>query len=204
MGFLIARIIAIILLFCAVGSFPYDYYTILRFVVCAVMAYGTWFSIKINRQGWAWCFGIIAALFNPIFPVHLDRETWAITDVGVAIILILSCFNFKGRMDKKLWLTLAITVWGAFVIVLGLIYYVNHYLPRGQFYNTGFEAEDASGHMQEVYKEDLRGLNIPHWAKFFKSSESSLLWIGLLIAGLVISGNKHKTKHKNGNEGDTN
>ena len=99
-------------------------------------------------------------------------------------------------MNKKLWLFLTITVWVGFFVASGLIYYVNHYLPHGTSYPTGNVVcqNDDRGPCGEVYKEDLRGLNIPSWAKFFKQSEGELLWIALLFASIVISGYRPGSK----------
>ena len=33
-----------------------------------------------------WAFIAVALLFNPVVPVHLDRETWRVIDWGVALI----------------------------------------------------------------------------------------------------------------------
>jgi len=98
--FIIARIIAIALLFWSLDKHPYDYYTILRFAVCGVTAYGAWFASEIKNQGWAWCLGIIAVLFNPIFPVHLDKKTWGFIDIGVGIILIVSLILLRKPKTK--------------------------------------------------------------------------------------------------------
>ena len=95
MAFIIARLIAAILLFLALAEHPYGFYKILRFVVCGVTAYGAYFSKNLARIGWAWTFGIIAVLFNPLIPVHLDRDTWAIIDVIVAIVIIVSVFSLR-------------------------------------------------------------------------------------------------------------
>ncbi len=95
MGYIIARIIAIILLIWALDDHPYSYYTLLRFAVSAVSAYGTIFAIKLKKNDWAWLLGIIAILFNPFIPIHLDRNTWTLIDVGVAIILLVSLFLLK-------------------------------------------------------------------------------------------------------------
>ena len=73
MGFIIARTIAAILLLWALDRHPYSYYTILRFVVCGVTGYGVYFAAQLEKNGWAWAFGIIALLFNPIIPIHLAR-----------------------------------------------------------------------------------------------------------------------------------
>jgi hypothetical protein len=100
MGFLIARIIAAGLLVWAVERHPYGYYKLLRFFVCAVSAYGAYFSQDIKKFGWAWIFGSIAILFNPIIPFRLGRGTWAFVDLGVAIIFVLSLFLLRNHKLK--------------------------------------------------------------------------------------------------------
>jgi hypothetical protein len=105
MGFTIARIIAAILLFWALDRHPYGYYTLLRFVVCGVTAYGVYYALELQKNGWAWAFGIIAVLFNPLIPIHLKRDIWAIIDLAVAILLLLSIFllrkSHSGQVDIK-------------------------------------------------------------------------------------------------------
>ena len=64
MTFVIARVIAVTVLFLALGKHPYWFYTILRFVVCGVAAYGAFFAIKLERKSWAWSLGIVAILFK--------------------------------------------------------------------------------------------------------------------------------------------
>lgn len=101
-GFKIARVISVILLLWALDRHPYGYYTLLRFVVCGVSAYGAYFSSEIIiRKGWAWIFGIIAILFNPIIPIHLDRGTWAVIDVIVAAVFSISIFILKKENSKS-------------------------------------------------------------------------------------------------------
>jgi hypothetical protein len=95
MGFLIGRIIIVGLLVWALDKHPYGYYKLLRFLVCAVSAYGVYFSGEIKKIGWVWIFGGIAILFNPIIPIHLGRDTWAIVDLGVALIFVISLFLLR-------------------------------------------------------------------------------------------------------------
>ena len=90
LAFIIARIAAI-MLFLALGKFPYGYYTLLRFVVCGTTAYGAYCaSTEQKKPAWAWTFGIIAVLFNPFIPIHLSRDTWAVIDIAVALLLAFS------------------------------------------------------------------------------------------------------------------
>lgn len=90
MIFTIARIISAILLFVALGKHSYSYYVYLRFIICGVSIYGIYFSRKLQNINWAWTFGIVAVLFNPIVPIHLNRDLWAIIDVAVAVIFLFS------------------------------------------------------------------------------------------------------------------
>ena len=101
MGFIIARIIGIIVLLGALGNHPYSYYTLLRFVVCGVNAYGAYFAKEIDKIGWAWALGIIAVIFNPIFPIHLDRDTWVIIEVGVAVFMFFTLFFIRNSKHTK-------------------------------------------------------------------------------------------------------
>lgn len=101
MGYLVARIVAVILLFWALDKHSYGYYTLLRFVVCGVSAYGAYFAVELGKNGWAWTLGIIAILFNPLIPIHLDKDTWAVIDSGVAIVLVISLFLLRKPKSKK-------------------------------------------------------------------------------------------------------
>lgn len=81
----------------ALGPNPYAYYTILRWVVCGITAYGAFQAAEIKKNEWVWIFGFIALLFNPIIPVHLTREIWSVIDIACAITLISSIFLFKEK-----------------------------------------------------------------------------------------------------------
>jgi hypothetical protein len=96
-GFVLARLVAAGLLLWALDSHSYSYYVLLRWIVCGVAAYGVYLSVRMSRTGWAWVLGILALVFNPIRPVHLDRTTWAAVDIGSAALLISSIFLLRRR-----------------------------------------------------------------------------------------------------------
>jgi len=91
----IARIIAAAMLLLALGSWEYSYYQLLRVVVCGVAAYSAWYFAQSEKAGWAWFFGGVAVLFNPVFIVTMQRETWQLIDVGVGIAFLSSLANDK-------------------------------------------------------------------------------------------------------------
>lgn len=83
-------------------------------------------------------------------------------------------------MDKKMYGNLSRMVWLIFVVIMGLTIYVNYSLPHGSSYATGEIVcqNDGRGPCGEQYKEDMRGLDIPEWAKFLRG-HVTLFLIGL-------------------------
>lgn len=87
--------IAIFLLLIALLPMPYGYYTLVRICIClysAFLAYKSW-EEKIDI--WMWIFIVIAVLFNPIIPIYLNRELWAIIDIVIAIVFFISISQLK-------------------------------------------------------------------------------------------------------------
>jgi hypothetical protein len=102
MAFAIARIAAAIILIVALERLPYGYYTLLRFLVCGVTAYGAYLSVgELNKTGWAWSFGVLAVLFNPFVPIHLNRGAWAVIDIAVALFLLVSLAFVKTSNNQE-------------------------------------------------------------------------------------------------------
>ena len=84
-------IIAGVLLIVAIpsGFWTDGYYILLRWIVAGsalIFAYGFY---KSNITHWALVFGSVAFLFNPIFPVYLDKQTWVIIDLITAMLFFL-------------------------------------------------------------------------------------------------------------------
>ncbi len=98
----------------------------------------------------------------------------------------------KFHLNENIWRIIATTVWLSFLGVTVLLYYVHHYLPEGPKIPTGDIVcqNDGRGPCGESYVEEVRDLDIPGWAKFFKKSQGELLWMALLFVGIVVSGRK--------------
>jgi hypothetical protein len=90
------NILAIALLLFAVGNHPYGYYQIMRWVVTITAFYNAYKFSETHLDGWKWVFIAVGILFNPIFPVYLDKSTWAPIDIVVASIFIAS-------LTTKIW-----------------------------------------------------------------------------------------------------
>jgi hypothetical protein len=97
----ILKIIAILLLLGALSHHSYSYYQILRWFICGLTGYFTYFSYRQNKHAWAWIFGITAVIFNPIAPIYFDRSTWSILDIITAGIIFTSIFKIGGKNKKS-------------------------------------------------------------------------------------------------------
>jgi hypothetical protein len=93
--FTLARLAAAGMLVWALDRHPIGYYTILRLVVCTVCAAGIYLAIKWKQTGWAFPFGTLVLLFQPLMILRIDRQTWSYIDVVTAAFLILTIFFFK-------------------------------------------------------------------------------------------------------------
>jgi hypothetical protein len=93
------RLICAGLLFWALKRNPYSYYTILRWMTCFVALYTAVEAYRSNREAWTWLMGIVAALFNPLVPIGLDRRTWAVVDIAVGVLMLASIFIIRTRTE---------------------------------------------------------------------------------------------------------
>lgn len=93
------KILASVLLLWALSDNPYGYYQFLRWAIVIIAGYTAYVAYNKQKTGWAWVFGIMAVLFNPIFPFYLSKDTWQLIDVVSAIIFIISILP---KHDKKI------------------------------------------------------------------------------------------------------
>lgn len=90
------------LLLAIAPDWPHGFYQILRLAVCSTSTLVAFFEYKAGHKNLASLFGIIALIFNPAFTVHLDKELWAVIDVGSAFLWICYCYKRLGiRGDAR-------------------------------------------------------------------------------------------------------
>jgi CheY-like chemotaxis protein len=97
----LAVAIAIFALVAVWSRWPYGTYTILRFAVCAASVYVVVRSHEAGQTAWVWIGGITAALFNPFFPLHLQRGQWKILDFGAALVFALWAWKVRLPESKQ-------------------------------------------------------------------------------------------------------
>ena len=95
---LVALAVAIAL----IPSLPYGYYSVMRWVVFALCAWLSLHSHRTGSEGWTWIWGIIAGIYNPLFPVHANRMIWSIVNVATIFIVIwCSLKNSRSYREKQ-------------------------------------------------------------------------------------------------------
>src|SRR6266705_3113904 len=87
-------IAAVTLVFAAAEKQPDSFYTLLRWVCCAVFAYSAVRSFQMKHMLWLCTFGVLAVLFNPIFPLGLDRNSWIVADWFSIGAMLIAAFVF--------------------------------------------------------------------------------------------------------------
>lgn len=76
----------------AVGIFPmpYGYYNLSRLVVCGCAIF---FALALHKRSdviFAWIFGGLAILYNPIVPIHLyEKEIWMVANAVTAFLFFI-------------------------------------------------------------------------------------------------------------------
>lgn len=78
-----------IALLVALLPLPYDYYKILRIVMCGGLVFLAHSAWRSERQGFGWLLGFTAAIYNPFIPLHLGRELWMLINILTIALLIL-------------------------------------------------------------------------------------------------------------------
>jgi hypothetical protein len=84
----IPALIAAVMLFAAIGRWPYGYYQVMRWIVCGAAVFTAYQGYATRHLWAAWVFGFAAALFNPIASVHLSRHTWPVIDLAVGVLFL--------------------------------------------------------------------------------------------------------------------
>lgn len=90
------------MLFLAIADLPIGYYTVVRFVttIAAIAIIVKEFDKEITP--WIIVFGLIAIVFNPIFPVYLhDKSLWMVIDFIAGLLFLIKAFILKSETKEQ-------------------------------------------------------------------------------------------------------
>lgn len=74
---------------------PYGYYTLLRFVGCAVFAFAAYVAFERKSQYLPWVYALLAVVFNPFIKVHFPKEAWMVIDIAAGALLLASAKHIR-------------------------------------------------------------------------------------------------------------
>jgi hypothetical protein len=87
-------IAAVMLVFAAAQKQPDSFYTLLRWICCVVFAYSAVTSFQVKRVLGLGIVAVLAVLFNPIFPLPLERSLWIVADWFSIGAIVIAAFVF--------------------------------------------------------------------------------------------------------------
>ena len=94
----IAQIVGVVMLAWAlVPANPYGYYILLRIVLCGIFVFLAVKAHELKQVGWVWVLAIGAVVYNPIVPVHLNREIWSVVNLVTIALLIATVFALRKK-----------------------------------------------------------------------------------------------------------
>jgi|WetSurMetagenome_2_1015567.scaffolds.fasta_scaffold191473_1 hypothetical protein len=126
--FILARIIAVIFLLVAYTNQPISFYCLLRFIICVVGIYSAYFAFKTKKTTWVLLMSAIAILFNPLFPIYLERSQWELYDGISILILLLSIPSLHLSINdssivEKYREPIKTFIWSAALIIFALLFW---------------------------------------------------------------------------------
>lgn len=80
---------------------PYGYYQVMRWVVAASCAWLAVSAHSADREGWVWCWAVVAGVYNPVLPVHASRAVWSVVNVATIAIAVWYGVKFANQNREK-------------------------------------------------------------------------------------------------------
>jgi hypothetical protein len=126
------KIIVIALSLYALNDLPIGFYQVLRWTIFLSSIYLSYLNYRGDRQKFLWVFIPIGILFNPIVPFILEKNTWHIIDVIIALIFAISMFprNFievKRQVNKKYIAYLSLSIILVIMVIGASIFIWNNF-----------------------------------------------------------------------------
>ena len=83
----------------SIAPMPYGYYQFSRFAITAMAIWALSSCFNRQRVGWSVAFGAIAVLYNPLIPIYMARESWALFNLLGGILFIVVGCRIKDSLE---------------------------------------------------------------------------------------------------------
>jgi hypothetical protein len=78
---------------------PYDFYTLLRIVLCLAAAVGFARAFERKSRTWQWMFGAAVIVYNPLLPIHLhSKSAWEVINSLTVSLLWVAAYKLERRV----------------------------------------------------------------------------------------------------------
>ncbi|MCX6782926.1 MAG: hypothetical protein NTZ20_02950 [Candidatus Levybacteria bacterium] len=77
------------------SGWPYGFYQLLRIVIFLTSITVAWGFYKSNLTSWMIIFGAVAFLFNSLYPIYPNKQSWVPIDFIGAILFFLAAYSKK-------------------------------------------------------------------------------------------------------------
>jgi hypothetical protein len=77
------------------GVWPYEYYIMLRWLICGSAIWHAYLQYQKQDTNWIWIFGVMAFIFNPAVPLRFSKDIWVMIDLVSAVIFLIAIKESK-------------------------------------------------------------------------------------------------------------
>lgn len=99
-AYLSTALSCLMLFVAAVGSHPYGYYQILRWVTCSTLVILAFRVYSQRKELLTWCLALAAFAYNPISPVHYSRSTWSVVNILTIVLLLVAAVAYYRNRER--------------------------------------------------------------------------------------------------------
>ncbi|MBL8031747.1 MAG: hypothetical protein JNK33_05500 [Candidatus Doudnabacteria bacterium] len=95
------KLLAVVLLLGALGSFPFVYYQLMNWVVVGASLVTVQQAYQRNMTALGWVFALVAVVFNPLAPLYLRADVWQVADLTAAALFAVSFFLITSKKQPQ-------------------------------------------------------------------------------------------------------
>lgn len=123
--------VPVILLLIAIGDLDYSYYEMLRIIISILAIVFAIIIRSFDNIPLMTIMIIVAILFNPLFPIYLNKDMWIVLDFICSILFIISAISiiknlmFKIKVNYFIGKSIQIIATFVFGIITYILFYIS-------------------------------------------------------------------------------
>jgi hypothetical protein len=94
------KLLAIIFVLGALGTFPYAYYQFMNWIVTGAALVTSMQAHQQGKTAAMWLFIFVAVVFNPLAPLYLRADVWDVADLVAALLFLIAILTIRPSRAK--------------------------------------------------------------------------------------------------------